>query len=43
MLQKRVRDLQQDTSSITSIVLTTAGTAMVQILQYCKSLLHDFV
>jgi hypothetical protein len=32
VLQKRVWDLQQDTSPITGIVLTTAGTTMVQIL-----------
>jgi len=43
VLQKRVRDLQQDTSPITGIVLTTAGATVVQILQHCKSLLHDFV
>jgi hypothetical protein len=38
-----VWDLQQDPSPITGIVLTTAGTAMVQILQHRKRLLHDLV
>jgi Lon protease-like protein len=35
-----VWDLQQDTSPITSIVFTTAGTTVLQILQHRKSLLH---
>jgi hypothetical protein len=43
VLQKGVWDLQQDTSPIAGIVLTTAGATVVQILQHGKSLLHDLV
>ncbi len=43
MLQKRMRDLQQDTGPITGIVLTPAGATMVQVLQHRESLLHDLV
>jgi hypothetical protein len=43
MLQKRVRDLQQDTSPVTRIVLTPARTAVIEILQHRQRLLHDFM